>query len=344
MSTPEERFEVPPEYAEVYERAYRRAYEEGQGQLSGSAPQTPARRLGPRGWRLAVPEQRSKRAGQRASQRTRQRSGPTRDTPPPLPGKPTERVIPVSAAKAPRNAGHRGMPRGGSTLYPMLGLLGLLALLLVAAFAIGRLSSDTVTHKAAPGPGPAATASATQGTPSATPSPSATPTSSPKPRATVYRGAVAPLRIDKARAGCTAPSGRDARGRPVSYAVRNVLDKDHTTAWRCPGKAIGKRLVLNLPQRARVVEVGLVPGYAKTDPATGRNRYAENNRITKVAWIFDDGTRVVQTMSGSSKNRTLRTMRIKPVRARSVTLKILAVAGGSRNTTMISTVRLGKAA
>jgi hypothetical protein len=35
MSTPEERFEVPPEYAEVYERAYRRAYEEGQGQLSG---------------------------------------------------------------------------------------------------------------------------------------------------------------------------------------------------------------------------------------------------------------------------------------------------------------------
>lgn len=35
MPTPEQRFEVPPEYAEVYERAYRRAYEEGRGILAG---------------------------------------------------------------------------------------------------------------------------------------------------------------------------------------------------------------------------------------------------------------------------------------------------------------------
>ncbi|MCW2758880.1 MAG: hypothetical protein JWO46_2626, partial [Nocardioidaceae bacterium] len=71
MSTTEQRFEVPPEYAEVYERAYRRAYEEGQNQLNGLHPEVTPRRLTGRGKRIAVPEQRS---GSRRA-RTEVRSG-----------------------------------------------------------------------------------------------------------------------------------------------------------------------------------------------------------------------------------------------------------------------------
>lgn len=341
MPTPEQRFEVPPEYADVYERAYRRAYEEGQGLLSGPQAEVPARRPSARRKRVAVPEQRSERRP--GPQRNAQRSGqaPAAEQ---VGVSTTAPAIPAPEAKVPRNAGHRAIRSRGSMLYPLAGLIGLTALLMLAAFVLGRVTGDAATDadRSLRGTTSAATAPATRETPSATASPSATPTSSASPAPRVYRGKLAPLRIGRARAGCTAPAGRDAKDRPVSYAVRNVLDGKRATAWRCPGKAIGTRLVFTLPRGSRVAEVALVPGYAKTDRATGTNRYAENNRITQVAWIFGDGTRVVQTMSGSKKDRRLRTMRIVPVRTRTVTLKILAVSGGPRNTTMISTVRLGK--
>jgi hypothetical protein len=236
------------------------------------------------------------------------------------------------------------VPRGGSTLYPVLGLIGLTILLMVGAFLLGRATAGTVSEPARPqtGTGPGAAASASQGPSTASVSPSASPSATPRPR--VYRGPLAPLRISRARTGCTASPGRDGRNKVVTYAVRNVLDKDHRTAWRCPGKAIGRRIVLTLRHRSEVVLVGLVPGYAKIDPATGDDRYAQNNRITKVAWIFDDGTRVVQRMSGSRKDRSLRTMRIVPEMTRTVTLRILAVATGPRHTTTISTVRVAVAA
>src|SRR6186713_2682406 len=63
-STPEQRFEVPPEYAEVYERAYRRAYEEGLGQLSSGEDAQP-----PRGSSLSRPRGRRGSRLSRASHR-----------------------------------------------------------------------------------------------------------------------------------------------------------------------------------------------------------------------------------------------------------------------------------
>ena len=54
MPSPEQRFEVPPEYADVYERAYRRAYEEGQGQLGSTLTEAPTHRSVSRGKRITV--------------------------------------------------------------------------------------------------------------------------------------------------------------------------------------------------------------------------------------------------------------------------------------------------
>jgi hypothetical protein len=90
-----------------------------------------------------------------------------------------------------------------------------------------------------------------------------------------------------------------------------------------------------------VAEVGLVPGYAKTDAASGVDRYAENNRITKVRWRFDDGTTHVQTMSGSPGDRSMRTMRVPETSTRRVVLEILASQRGPRNTVAISEIRIG---
>ncbi len=66
-----------------------------------------------------------------------------------------------------------------------------------------------------------------------------------------------------------------------------------------------------------------MPGYAKTDPANGVDRYAENNRITRVRWRFDDGTTFVQRMSANPGDRSMRTMRIPVTQTSRVVLEIL---------------------
>ncbi len=418
-TTPEQRFEVPPEYAEVYERAYRRAYEEGQGQLSSSEVADPVRRIrSRRGARLgraarrAAPQSRAplwaqQWPGQEADPDSDLDSDPERDpqsdrpsTPGSDPGgepgaapveaddeaapeveapdQPVARTVevdePVRAAAAPARSalenptqprepvpvvvvnpdelglqntdrhGHRARRRAKRSSAAAIIGLTLLALVLVAgSFVLGRLSVGRVDVPGVPaGAAPAAPA------PPAVQSPA-----SAAPQAPVraietglaglqaameppgpYRGAVARLSGLRAGATCTAPADRDSRGRRVSYAPGNVLDGVAATAWLCQGSGVGQRLTITLPVTTDVVRLGLVPGYAKSD------RYPKNNRVTRVAWVFDDGTRVVQTMDGSKKNRSLRTLRIDPVRTRTVVLQILGVARGAKNNTAISAVRL----
>jgi Zn-dependent protease with chaperone function len=95
-------------------------------------------------------------------------------------------------------------------------------------------------------------------------------------------------------ASATAPDSVDDAGNPVDYDAGNVLDGDPSTAWRVGGDGRGATVDLELPATARITRVGLVPGYAKTDPATGRDRFAENRRIRAVRWHFGDGTVVEQ--------------------------------------------------
>src|SRR6266542_3373992 len=43
-----------------------------------------------------------------------------------------------------------------------------------------------------------------------------------------------------------------------------------------------------------ITVVGLIPGYDKTDPVSGKNRFFQDHRISEVTWRFDDGTSVDQ--------------------------------------------------
>jgi hypothetical protein len=94
----------------------------------------------------------------------------------------------------------------------------------------------------------------------------------------------------RAEASATAPDGVDDAGNPVSYDADNVLDDDPSTAWRAKGS--GRRVVLGLRLQApaHITQVGLIPGYAKTDPTTGKDRFRENRRIREVRWHFSNGT------------------------------------------------------
>jgi hypothetical protein len=98
----------------------------------------------------------------------------------------------------------------------------------------------------------------------------------------------------RAEASATAPDSVDDAGNPVDYGPANVLDDDPSTAWRVEGSGQGEMVAIELPAPAHITEVGLIPGYAKTDPTTGTDRFGENRRIREVRWHFDDGTVIGQ--------------------------------------------------
>jgi hypothetical protein len=155
-----------------------------------------------------------------------------------------------------------------------------------------------------------------------------------------YAGALVPVDVVNASATCVASPGVDGGGNPVTYLAGNMLDDDPTTAWRCDGDGRGVTLIMRLGDSTTIVAVGMIPGYAKTDPYDHIDRYAENRRISKVRWTFGDGSWIEQTLSTDPKSRRLQTLRIPKVTSNRVTLEILDSVPGSRDTVAISAVEL----
>lgn len=157
-----------------------------------------------------------------------------------------------------------------------------------------------------------------------------------------FRGKVTRLRVLRATASCVAPPGIDAAGHRVSYAAANMIDGDPKTAWRCDGRGVGTTMRFSFPEYVRVAEVGVIPGYAKTDPANGADRYAQNNRITEVSWTI--GARhVVQRFSADPHDRSLRTIRVPSTTVDGVRLQVRETARGPRDTTAISEILIATA-
>lgn len=225
--------------------------------------------------------------------------------------------------------------RDSGWLVPFL--LVLLALLLIlGAYAVGRRFADQVAGDAAPDAEPTVVISedGTDG--------GKQPVTHQQPGAGAWTGTVTPLGGVRARVSCTSTSGVDASGKPVTYGPSNLLDGAADTTWRCDGSAIGEKITLALGEALPIGQVGLIPGYAKTDDASEVDRFAENNRITRVRWTIG-GTRVVQQLSGSPTDRNLQLLRVPRTVADTVVLEILAVKKGPRDTTAISEIQLGQA-
>jgi hypothetical protein len=158
-----------------------------------------------------------------------------------------------------------------------------------------------------------------------------------------WDGPVTSVGVDAVAADCTAPPSNDSAGHRVTYVPENAVDDKVDTAWRCPGTAVGQVLTLRFGEDVDVAEVGLVPGYAKTDPESGADRYAENNRITKVRWTLDDGVSVVQRLDPDPSRRSVQLLRVPRTTTDTITLEILAVKRATRNTTAISQIEIAAA-
>jgi hypothetical protein len=227
--------------------------------------------------------------------------------------------------------------RGSQWFVPAL-LVLLAVLLILGAYALGRVFADSVeTPESSSSSRSAEDGQTSRGAERAQGS-SGQGAGTSKP----WRGPVAEVDKVKARTGCTAKPGVDAGGTKVDYKAKNMTDGDQATTWRCGGTATGETITLKLPKGTQVAEVGLVPGYAKTDPADGSDRYRQNNRITKVRWTIGD-TELVQEMSGSASDRSMRTLRVPRTPADEIELEILEVTKGPRNTTAISEIRVAAA-
>ena len=211
-------------------------------------------------------------------------------------------------------------------------LLALLALLLIlGAYAVGRELAGRVDQS----PG-------TDGLVVDSPDGEIQPFTNQKPGKDAWTGKVERVEDVRAKVKCISEPGVEADGEPVSYEASNLTDGVADTTWRCDGKAIGVRIILRLAEEMPIGQVGLVPGYAKTDETDNTDRFAENNRVKRVRWTIGDTT-IVQRMSGSPDDRNLQLVRVPKTSADTVVLEILKVKKGPRNKTAISEIQIGRA-
>ncbi|KQY63948.1 hypothetical protein ASD30_02920 [Nocardioides sp. Root140] len=116
--------------------------------------------------------------------------------------------------------------------------------------------------------------------------------------------------------------GTDVNGKRVAYPLTNMFDGSPTTAYRIAGDASGRTVTFSLPEEATIKEVGMINGYAKLDP--GANWYDRNRKITKVEWLFDDGTTVEQTLRDTTD---MQVMRIDDAVTGTIRMRIVSVSG-----------------
>ncbi len=225
-------------------------------------------------------------------------------------------------------------------LAPLL-LVGLALVLVLAAYGVGRLFAGQVSDTDTSAPEPDGVVLSEDEAPTDQPS-SKKP--SDKPGQEKYDGQVDAAAIGGATASCQSDSSVDAAGNRVGYEPSKIYDGDISTAWRCDGSGVGQRVTIELPDTITIGQVGMVPGYAKTDPSDGADRYAENNRIIRARWLFSDGSSVVQKLSGAAGDRSMQTIRIPQTDANQVVIEILRTTPGPRDTTAISEVNVGKVA
>jgi serine/threonine protein kinase len=94
------------------------------------------------------------------------------------------------------------------------------------------------------------------------------------------------IRGVQATASSTAPSSVDGAGHLVTYLPGNAVDGKVETAWRTRGNGRGVTLTLLFDGPVDIVRIGLIPGYAKTDPTTGVNRFQQERTVAEVRYLI----------------------------------------------------------
>jgi serine/threonine protein kinase len=111
--------------------------------------------------------------------------------------------------------------------------------------------------------------------------------------------------VESITADTQRPQSLDNCSNLVTYEPDKLVDGDRSSAWMAEGDGTGQTIYIDLQQLSIVRRVGLIPGYDKYDPCSGRDRYWDLRRVTAVRWSFDDGSSFVQTFSPSRQLQIL---------------------------------------
>jgi hypothetical protein len=136
------------------------------------------------------------------------------------------------------------------------------------------------------------------------------------------------LETASASASCTSDPSHDVSKKSFSYEPEKAIDSSRDTAWRCDGDGVGQWLKIDFRGQVTLTSIGIVPGYAKTDPSDGTDRYAQNRRISAVEYTFDDGSIVTQRFDTGTVNRSTQTLPLSDVSTSHVTITILGSVSG----------------
>ena len=131
-----------------------------------------------------------------------------------------------------------------------------------------------------------------------------------------------------ATASCTSAPGQDSAGNPFTYEPDKAIDGRPDTAWRCDHDGAGQTLTIRFPGTVSVRKIGIVPGFAKTDPYDGTDRYPQGRRISAVRYSFDDGSEIPQQLNVDPSFRGVQSVTFQPKNTTGVTITILASVPG----------------
>ncbi|MBV9141268.1 MAG: discoidin domain-containing protein [Pseudonocardiales bacterium] len=136
------------------------------------------------------------------------------------------------------------------------------------------------------------------------------------------------LRTATATASSHSARGYDANGKEFTYEPAKAIDGLAETAWRCDGNGVGQWLKIDFGRTVTLTSIGIIPGFAKTDPGDGTDRYAQNWRISEVQYSFDDGKTFRQTFNTSVSVRSPQTRDLPSISTSQVTITILKSVPG----------------
>jgi F5/8 type C domain len=125
-------------------------------------------------------------------------------------------------------------------------------------------------------------------------------------------------------ASCHSSPGHDAARKEFTYEPEKAIDGLSDTAWRCDGDGVGQWLRIDFRRKVTLTSIGIIPGFAKTDPTDRTDRYAQNRRISAVRYTFDDGSTFQKTFDTSASVRSVQTIPLPGVSTSQVTITILS--------------------
>lgn len=112
---------------------------------------------------------------------------------------------------------------------------------------------------------------------------------------------------------------------PYHYEISQLYDNNYSTCWSegASANGIGETIKINLAQEAKINQLNIVNGYGKKE-----DLYYKNNRVKKLALIFDDGD--IEYIDVKDSFNQLQNITFTPHKTQSIVVRIDEIYQGNK--------------